>query len=54
MSGQRPGERSSDPQDTEPDLPTSFEGSLVEAWVSSGSPWDGGTGISSSGRGPLV
>ena len=33
---QDPGERSSDPQETDPDLPVSVQASLVEAWVGGG------------------
>ena len=33
-----PGESSSNPKETEPDLPTNAGGSLAEAWVHSGSP----------------
>ena len=35
---QDPGERSSDPQEPDPDLPMSVQESLVEAWVGSGLP----------------
>ena len=33
---QNPGERSSDPQETEPDLPVNVWESLAEVWVDSG------------------
>ena len=33
---QDPGERSSDPQETDPDLTVSVKESLAEAWVSGG------------------
>ena len=33
---QDPGERSSDPKKTNPDLPVSAQESLAEAWVGSG------------------
>ena len=33
---QDPGERSSDPQETDPDLPVSVQESPAEAWVGSG------------------
>ena len=33
---QDPGERSSDPQETDPDLPRSVQGSPAEAWIGGG------------------
>ena len=33
---QDPGERSSDPTETDPDLPMSVQESLAEAWVGGG------------------
>ena len=40
---QDPGERSSDPKETDPDLPMSVQESLVEAWVGGGLLNGGGT-----------
>ena len=50
---QDPGERSSDPQETDPDLPVSVQESPAEAWVNSGLPWGRGTEHNSAGISPL-
>ena len=42
------------PQETEPKLPANVGGSLVEVWVSRGSPQGWGTGDSCLGRSPLL
>ena len=50
---QDPGERSSDRQETDPDLPVSAQGSPAEAWAGGGLLQGQGTGCRSACVGPF-